>query len=81
MVLVDKTEDLRKMLFTRKIISFRNVGETYRRDDEIHQQRLYRANDLATELRRVGFRIQIRRGYGDYTLPPAHAALIARKPQ
>ncbi len=80
MVLVDKNEDQRKMLFTRKIITFRKIGEEYRRDDEIHQQRLYRAADLATELRRIGFRVQVRRSYGDYELPPAHAALIARKP-
>jgi len=81
MVLVDKAENQRQMTFTRKIITFRKVGENYRRDDEVHQQRLYKAADVAKELRRAGFLVRVRRSYGDYALPPAHAAFIARKPK
>ena len=79
MVLVDKAEDPRQMTFTRNIITFRKIGEDYRRDDEIHRQRLYKAADVAKELRRVGFQVRVRRSYGSYALPQAHAAFIARK--
>lgn len=79
-VLVEKEEDENRSLLTRRIISFRKVGSQYRRSDETHVQRLYRAADVAAELRKVGFRVRIKRGYGDYPLPKSHAAFVARKP-
>jgi hypothetical protein len=65
---------------TRRITTFRKVGEHYRRADEVHRLRLYRATDIAIELRRVGFRVRRTRSYGRYRLPRAHVAFIARKP-
>lgn len=41
--------------------------------------RLYKATDIAQELEQVGFQVQIMHSYGQYNLPKAHAALIARK--
>ncbi|HXG64800.1 MAG TPA: class I SAM-dependent methyltransferase [Blastocatellia bacterium] len=79
-VLVEKEEDQKRATFTRRIITFRKVGADYRRDDEIHRQRLYKAADIARELRGVGFRVRTTRSYGRYALPKAHAAFIARKP-
>ncbi|NET06846.1 MAG: class I SAM-dependent methyltransferase [Symploca sp. SIO2B6] len=79
-VLFDKEEDQQQVILTRRITTFRKVGEYYRRDDEVHQQRLYKATTLAQELEKVGFQVQIRHSYGQYNLPPAHAAFIARKP-
>lgn len=79
-VLVDKQEDTQRSLLTRRIITFRKVGENYRRSDEVHRQRLYKSRDIARELRRAGFRVKMLRGYGEYRLPPGHAAFIARKP-
>ncbi|MES1022135.1 class I SAM-dependent methyltransferase [Gloeocapsa sp. BRSZ] len=76
-VLVEKTE--RQSRLSRRIITFRKVGEYYRRDDEVHNLQLYEALDISGELRRVGFQVQITRGYGKYELPKAHAAFIARK--
>jgi SAM-dependent methyltransferase len=40
-VLVEKEENREKSILTRRIISLRNVGEFYRRSDEIHHQQLY----------------------------------------
>lgn len=79
-VLVEKEEDQAQGTLTRRIISFRQVGEYYRRADEVHRQQLYKATDIARELRRVGFRVRVRRSYGQYELPRAHAAFIAYKP-
>lgn len=79
-VMVKKQEDRKRRMFTRRIISLRKTGRRYRRSEETHIQRLYKAIDIAGELRRAGFRVRISRSYGDYKLPRAHAAFIARKP-
>ncbi|OUL28436.1 SAM-dependent methyltransferase [Nostoc sp. T09] len=78
-VLVEKEENQEKSILTRRIISFRKVGVHYRRDDEVHYQQLYEATDIANELHQVGFEVQTMRNYGEYALPKAHAAFIARK--
>jgi SAM-dependent methyltransferase len=78
-VLAEKREDLRKCTLTRRIITFRKAGATYRRDEEVHNQRLFKATDLAKELRRMGFRVRTVRSYGEHPLLPRRAALIARK--
>lgn len=80
-VLVEKKEDSGRGVLTRKITSFRKMGRHYRRSDEVHRQRLFKAADIAKELRRAGFKVVVQRGYGRYRLPRAHAVLIARKPR
>ena len=79
-VVLEKEEDAAQRTLTRRITSFRKVGNHYRRDDEVHRLRLYRSSEIARELRRVGFRVRTARAYGRYRLPRAHAAFIARKP-
>lgn len=79
-VLVEKVEDREQAILSRRIITFRRVGECYRRDDEVHHLRLYEATDIEPELRQVGFQVEIMHSYGQYNLPPAHAAFIAHKP-
>jgi SAM-dependent methyltransferase len=78
-VLVEKEEDREQLTLSRRIITFRQIGEHYRRDDELHRLRLYAATDIAAELERVGFQVQILRSYGQYELPKAHAAFVAFK--
>jgi SAM-dependent methyltransferase len=79
-VLVEIEEDRKRMILTRRIISFRKSGKAYRRSEETHRLRLYKRSDLATELRRVGFKVRILRGYGRFRFPQAHAGFLARKP-
>lgn len=55
------------------------MGEHYRRDEEVHHLRLYKAKDMAEKLREIGFQIPVMRSYGQYKLPKAHAAFIAHK--
>lgn len=80
LVLVEKEEDQKQSTLVRRIITLRKVGEHYRRDDEVHYLRLYKAIDVAEKLRQVGFQTQVIHSYGQYELPKAHAAFIARKP-
>lgn len=79
-VLVEKREDSEQKTLTRRIISFREVGEHYRRDDEVHHLQLYSVGNIVKDLRQAGFQVRTRRSYGEYRLPRAHAAFFARKP-
>jgi SAM-dependent methyltransferase len=79
-VLVEKAENQSQDILTRRIITFRKVGEHYRRDEEMHSMRLYRATQISTDLRNLGFRVQTTRSYGSYHLPKGIVAFVARKP-
>ncbi len=79
-VLSEKEEDAEQGTLVRRIVSFRKVGEHYRRDDEVHRVRLYPPDELSAELRRVGFRVRKMRAYGGYQLAEGHAVFVARKP-
>ena len=78
-VLVEKQEDPDQHILTRRIITFRQVGNDYRRDDEVHCQRLYTAAEISTMLQQVGYQVEIQRCYGQFALPNAHATFVARK--
>ena len=79
MTVVEKHEDRRQQTLTRRITTFRKVGDLYRRADEVHRVRLYDAAAMAAELRRIGFRVRTTRRYGGYALHKARVAFIARK--
>jgi len=79
-VLSELEEDAERGTMERRIVSFRKVGEYYRRDAEVHRVRLYNPAELSTELQRTGFRVRILRSYGDFPLSEGHAAFVARKP-
>jgi len=56
------------------------VSKHYKQADKAHCLRLDEARDLATKLRRTGFRVRTTRRCGHYLLSRAHTALLARKP-
>jgi SAM-dependent methyltransferase len=74
-----QAEEARGVL-VRQITAYRRDGERYRRSDETHRLLLWRGSELAEQLRTAGFTATLQRAYGSFRLPPAHAALIARKP-
>ncbi len=78
-VLFEKHHNLATKILTRKIVTFRQVGEYYRRDEEIHQQMIYEAKDIVRQLEEVGFQVEISSGYGDFLLPKTHQVFIAKK--
>lgn len=79
-ILSEAQEDERGRILTRRIASFTRQGRLYRRDDETHRLRLYPADEIAEELRRVGFAVRVMRGYGKQELPEGMRAFWARKP-
>jgi SAM-dependent methyltransferase len=79
-VLVTIEEDRQPILLTRRITSFRRIGELYRRDQEIHRQRLIPRSELTARLRKIGFRVRILHGYGTTLFPPGVVGFLAHKP-
>jgi SAM-dependent methyltransferase len=77
-VLSEKAEGRGTM--TRRIVSFRKVGEHYRRDGEVHRVRLYDPGEVEGSLGRTGFEVKTLGAYGDYPLGQNHAAFVARRP-
>ena len=80
-VLVRSEEDEAGETLTRKITTFRRVGELYRRSEETHRLRLIPAQELQTQLQDLGFDVHMLRGYDGAELPPALTAFLARKPR
>ena len=78
-VLNEKEEDPERGTMERRIVSFRKVGELYRRDGEVHRVRLYAPEEVEDKLGRAGFEVTTRRAYGDYPLGENHAAFVARR--
>lgn len=78
-VLVDATTDRKRKTLTRKIVSFRRVGETYRRDEEVHRQRLLSPDEVIALLRGAGFRARVLSAYGEFRFPAGWAGFLATK--
>ena len=79
-VLNEKVEDEERGTMERRIVSFRRVGELYRRDDEVHRVRLYRPEEIAAGLRGAGFEVGTMDSYGRRPFRENHTAFVARKP-
>lgn len=78
-ILVEKEEDTTRHQLTRRMTMFRKVGTYYRRSTETHVVQLYKAADIARELRQIGFRVKLIRGYGEMKFRPAHVGFVAAK--
>jgi SAM-dependent methyltransferase len=79
-VLVSSVEDRTRGMLTRTITSFRRVGALYRRDQEVHVQRLLSGPKLAAQLRSIGFKVRILRGYGQLRFGRGNVGFLARRP-
>jgi SAM-dependent methyltransferase len=78
--LVEVRQEVARQQLTRRIVSFRKVGDMYRRHEESHTQQLYPGTKVAEMLRDIGFRVRQIRCYGKYSLSPRVAGFVARKP-
>jgi SAM-dependent methyltransferase len=78
--LVEYCQDVARLRLTRRIVSFRKVGASWRRREEIHVQQLFPGPKIAAMLTDIGFRVRQVRRYGRYRLRAKVAAFIARKP-
>jgi SAM-dependent methyltransferase len=79
-VLAEREENAERGTMERRIVSFRKVGDYYRRDDEVHRVRLYDPAGLSAELEQAGFQVRTMRSYGGHRLSEGHTAFVARRP-
>jgi hypothetical protein len=52
----------------------------FRRDQEVHQQRLIAQSEVVRQLRSIGFRVRTLRGYGELKFGRGHGGVMASKP-
>jgi len=75
--LVETTESRR--VLTRRITAFRRAGSAYRRSEEVHRLRLYDRVQLAADLERTGFAVEVLKGYGRMPMLPGRVGFLAEK--
>lgn len=79
-VLMEAEAGTDSSLLTRRITTFRRLGELYRRDSEVHQLQLIEPEEVVELLGRVGFSVRILASYGSLPLPQGLIGFIAKKP-
>jgi SAM-dependent methyltransferase len=67
-------------LLTRRITSFRRLGESFRRDREVHRLRLIPRAQLSKRLRDAGFDVDVVTAFAGRPLGPGWVGYPARKP-
>lgn len=77
--LVEYQHDTAADQLTRRIVTFRRVGELYRRSVEVHRQQLFSESAVVEMLRGIGFRVESQRSYGDWPLSDGVVAYVAAK--
>lgn len=78
--LVEYQHDEPRHRLTRRIVTFRRVGECFRRGEETHPQQLFEEDAVVTMLTRIGFEVQPARAYGEYPLAEHVVGIVARRP-
>ena len=78
--LVEYQHDESNQQLVRRIVTFRKIGDAYRRREETHRQQLYEENSVVTMLANIGFQLRSLRSYGDYALADGVFGFLARRP-
>lgn len=78
-VLMEAEADEARSFLTRRITTFRSVGELYRRDAEIHRLELVDPADVSRQVRDAGFSVQVLDGYGPQGELSGLAVFLATK--
>ncbi len=66
-------------ILTRRITTFRQVDELYRRDEEVHRQRLIDPRELEGWLREAGFAVRELAGYDAERFPSGVTGFLGVK--
>jgi hypothetical protein len=78
-VLAETTEDQLSRTLVRIIETFRQVGDLYRRGQEVHRIRLFDTNEVTAALAEHGFATETVRAYGSERLLPRRQAFICTR--
>jgi len=77
--LVEYDRDEAKRRLTRRIVTFRRIGEMYRRREETHHQQLFDPAEVLARLQRAGFAARTTPSYGTYPLGEGVLGFVAAK--
>src|SRR5262249_12623144 len=80
-VLATIEEDTGSRSLTRAITSFRQVGDLFRRDREVHRQPRTPRPEMTQELRAIGSRVRVLRGHASERFPAGLTGFLASKPK
>lgn len=79
-VLAESHEDVESRRLTRRIETFRDVGDgSYRRRSELHHVRIFERLAVTAWLERVGFDVEATSSYGAFELPRRRIAFCATR--
>jgi hypothetical protein len=78
-LMAETTEDQPSRTLVRAIETFRQVGDLYRRRQEVHRVRLFNTNELLAVLA-YGYAVQTVQAYGSERLLPRRRAFICTRP-
>lgn len=79
-VLAETHESVENRQLTRKIETFRDVGDgSYRRRREIHHARTFDRAAVSSWLEQAGFQVETAHAYGDFELPRRRVAFYATR--
>lgn len=79
-IAVEVEENPHANRLVRKIVTFAKAGQMYKKTEETHVQRIYRAQEVLKMLRKAGFSARIFTGFGRKKLAPDRKVLLAKKP-
>lgn len=81
-VLTEFQNDEQTRQLTRRNVTFRKLGDSWRRDEELHRLQLYEADAIRGRLAHVGFDVEIVRRYGEFNLDsfPGLVGFVAKRP-
>jgi SAM-dependent methyltransferase len=78
--LVKYQHDESNQQLARRIVTFRKLGDAYRRHEEVHRQQLFEEASIVPMLENIGFRTQSVRSYGESPLADGVVGFVAGKP-
>ena len=77
--LITRTSVSERRIFRREMTMFTRAGDAWRRDDETHDNVLVDTDTIPTLLGELGLEAEIRRSFGDETLPIGLVAVIGHR--
>jgi SAM-dependent methyltransferase len=75
---IESEENAHDQILTRRMTTFRRVGNYYRRDREIHHQLLIPRETVKSALEEAGFRVSLLDEYGTLRFPVGLVGYLAR---
>jgi SAM-dependent methyltransferase len=78
--LVELAHDELSLQLSRRIVTFRKVGDGFRRHEETHRLQLFEEASVTEMLETIGFQVRPVLSYGTHRLPPDTLGFVARKP-